>query len=238
MRFLLLDQPPVDSEPDDHLLVGRLDVDVRRAIANGAIEEVVDPANDRRFVGLIDDVLELFDVLVLPGLREGRGVLPLVDAVDDVVDRFPGRGHRLDRLVEERSQVVEGVGVEGVGDRDHDAPIALLERQHVVLTREVDRHPIDQLVGDLLLLDLGNERHPHLAGEGAHHRLLFDDVRRQEDVPQTEPVLFGARTRGRERLGVEDVVAQQNFPDVRIRSQHVPTAPAPARRRRRARSVR
>ena len=59
----------VDAVADHDFLVGRLDVDVGRAVAHRLVEEVVDPADDRRFVGHVDEVLQLFFVLLFSTRR-------------------------------------------------------------------------------------------------------------------------------------------------------------------------
>jgi hypothetical protein len=107
-------------------------------------EEVVHPADDRRLVGHVDDVLQLLGVAVLLGLGQRRLVAALVDAVDGVVD---GHGRHRDGLhppAQQRAQVVERAGSMGSATATCTRPASLAHGHHPVLAREGDGHQRDQ----------------------------------------------------------------------------------------------
>gem|GEM_PF-4168851 len=108
IRLLARNEPSVDSIPHDDFILGWLDVNIGRTLFDRSVEQIVDPANDRRFIGHVDQVTELLDFLAFFRLGECGFVLALVDPVDGVVDRFFGCCHRSDRLLEKNAQVVDG----------------------------------------------------------------------------------------------------------------------------------
>ena len=58
-------QHAVDAEPDPQVVLGRLDVDVGRAVLDRLGDEQVDELDDRR---VLDDLLDLGEVVVLLGV--------------------------------------------------------------------------------------------------------------------------------------------------------------------------
>ena len=143
--FLARDESPVDTIAHDDLVVGWLDVDVGRPLLDRGVEQVVDPANDRRLIGHVDQVAELLDLFAFFRLGESGFVLALVDAVDRVVDGLFGGGDRDDRLAQKDPEIVDGKRVEWVGDGDAHRFRRLSQGKDTVLTSEVDRDRVDEL---------------------------------------------------------------------------------------------
>ena len=118
----------VDPEAHADVALEGLDVDVARALLDRLLEQRVHQPDDRRLVGGLEQVLRLgadlageggevlVGVLDDVGDRVGAAVVDLVDRGEDLAAAGE-LGLDLD-AVEEQAQVVEGVGVEGIGDRD------------------------------------------------------------------------------------------------------------------------
>ena len=154
-----LQQVAVDAVADDQVFLARLDVDIRGALLDRLEHQRVDPADDRRLVGEVEDVGELLGLAVhrrsSPSPSSTPPLLARVDLVDGLDDLRRRHDHRQDLGAERAPHVVERVHVERIGDRHlHAARRRRGGWASAVLAREVDRHAQRQLGVALLGLEL------------------------------------------------------------------------------------
>src|SRR5204862_432045 len=114
-----LDEVAVDAVADDQLLFARLDVDIGGALLDRLEHDRVDPADDRRLIGEIEDVDQLLrlavHVVVAVAAEIDAALLARVDLVDRLEDRVAGDDHRFDQGLQGARDVVECVYVERGG---------------------------------------------------------------------------------------------------------------------------
>ena len=139
-RRLDVVQHAVDAVADLQLVLERLDVDVRRALLDGAVDEHVHQPDDRRLAGEVAQVVDVLFVVgeeleiavaVLP-----RTVLPVARAV--AVRRLEPLQHvalarqaRVDVEPRRHLEPLQRVLVAGIGHRDRQRAVLLRERQHL-----------------------------------------------------------------------------------------------------------
>ncbi len=191
-RLARLVEHAVDPVADLHLLLARLDVDVAGPLLDRVEHQRVDPADDRRLVGDLQDVDQLLAppfVLLVPLLAEIAAlvVLAAVDVVDDLEDALRRHQHRLHLGPELHAQIVERAHVERIGHRHHHHLALALDRQQAVLLGEADRDPRRQIGVDVVDLQLGAVGDPQLLPQRLQHLLLGDGARLDEDLAETSP---------------------------------------------------
>ena len=159
----------VDAEPDAQVLLGRLDVDVGRAVGDGLRDQQVDELDDRRVLDDLADVREVVAVVELVGglLRHRVDfAVEAVEAVDRVLQLTRGRDDGEDVRAGERADVVDREHVRRVAHRDDEPAVVVpADRQRLVLAGEVlgdeagDRR-VDRALGEVdeLEADLLGER--------------------------------------------------------------------------------
>ena len=132
-------QHAVDAEPDAQVVLGRLDVDVGRAVADGLGDEQVDELDDRRVLDELGDVREIGLVVGLVG----RGLHDRVDfavdaeeAFDRLVDLARGRDDGADLGAGEGADVVDREHVRRVGHRDDELAVLPTDRDRLVAAGE------------------------------------------------------------------------------------------------------
>jgi hypothetical protein len=196
---LVLAQHAVDPVADHHVLLARLDVDVGGALLDRLEQERVDPADDRRLVGQVEDVDQLLGgaelvvlLALLAGLQLGAGAAqPGVRLVDQLEDPARRRDHRLAGRAEDHRDVVELVELGRVGDRDLDpAVLAARQRHHLVVLGEVDRQAVDQVGRDVVGLgQVAGPRHLGLLGERDREAVLVDQLHAHHDLAEEAALL-------------------------------------------------
>ena len=217
----------VDPVADAVVLLVRLDVDVRGALLDRVGEDDVHQADDRRFLGLLLQHLEV-EILVLVehferGVRRGVGeVLHDLLELDGVrravvlVDRDAQRGfrgdHGIDVVPRHELDVVHGEDVGRVDHRQGHFGADLGDRKDGVLARDVGRDHLDDRFVDLdaLQVDRGD---PEVLGKELDEVLLrhgADLHQRRADAPallllQGEPLLQLLRA---DLAGLEEGVSQ------------------------------
>ena len=142
-----LAQHAVDAEPDPHLPLVWLEVDVGGTLPHGLAEDAVDELDHRRVFGADLDVADLGELLVL-------GLFPLDDRLADrALQRVEAADQRFDVLLGgdrdpavERGgdlDVVDGEDVGRVGHRDQQRlPVDEADRQRPVAAGGVDRDQV------------------------------------------------------------------------------------------------
>ena len=168
----------VDAVLDDHLVVARLDVDVRGAALDGVEDDGVDQLDDRRRLLLRDrvDRQRLFALFVLADELHAEAFGGFVEhalrrlrLLQLVADRG-GRGHLdLQRRAEEQLQLVELEHVGRIADHDGDVPVLAPLRQELVADHQVERDVAEELVIDLEVLQV-DEREAVLLGHALRAR--------------------------------------------------------------------
>ena len=203
-------QHTVDPVAHTNVLLGRLDVDVRRPVLHRLGDEQVDELDDR---GVLHHLLHRGEVLfVLPFARGfGGDVLDIavhaVVAVDGVQDRRAGRDDGSDLCVGDRADVVDREDVRRVGHRHDQAALVPCHRQGLVAA--------GQGVGD----------EPRRAGvdgelaeveevEGCHQIRLGDQLLVDEDAPErlARPRLLVQRRR--QLLAGEQLTGDEQLPQL------------------------
>ncbi len=190
-------------------------------LLDGVLEQRVHQPDDRRVVGGLEQILRFVRadlggerVEIFGGVereRFGGGGAAIVDVVDGIEDRAAAREFRLDLgAVEEQAQIVDGVGVEGIGDGDvQDAGGGALERQDAVRLGECDRDPVDEFGVDAVRGDRAAHRHVERLAERAEDLLFFQHAVLDQHVDERVSGVSGARARVVELLGREAGRAQQ-----------------------------
>ncbi len=153
----------VDAVLDHHLVVARLDVDVRGPALDGVEDDGVDQLDDRRRLLLRDrvDRQRLFALFVLADERHAEafggfiehalGRLRLLQLVAD----GRGRGHfDLERRAEQQLQLVELQHVGRIADHDGDVAVLALLRQELVADHQLQGDVLEELVIDLEVLEV------------------------------------------------------------------------------------
>ena len=224
----------VDAEADAEDLFVGLEVDVGGAAADGIDQDHVDESDERRLVGRLlqfEDVdLAAAAIVVRQDLDLARlvlqfaddigqdGVLPVIAALDRLLDRALRRHHRHDAKRGEELDVVEGEDVGGVGHRQRKRVSGSFDREHLVLAGHVPGHELEDVGIDVELgeRDRGDAVLP---GEEADKLLLGQELEPDQHRPElvAGPPLVGE---GALQLLARD----QAFPDEQI-------AQAPAQRR-------
>ena len=128
-------------------------MDVGRLAADGVDDQRVDVTDDRGVVLLDVPALRQLDgEPVALGLAEDVGVgdVHLTPAVATCDRRLQGVGRRelgVDRELEHPGKGVEGLGVEGVRDRDQQFDPVHLERQEILALGLLPAHELQEILG-------------------------------------------------------------------------------------------
>jgi hypothetical protein len=185
-------QDAVDAVADAHVELGRLDVDVGRAVLHALADDEVRQLDDRRVLGDLAHVGELF---VVVGIDDGercdvaRLGVETVDAVDRGLDRLARRDDESHIGADHRADVVDGEDVGGISDGHHQRGAVPADRQRLVAARQGvrdhrRRRRVDGLLGKVDVLE------PGLRGEGLDQVDVGDDPARDEHATED---LAGAR---------------------------------------------
>ena len=194
----------VDAVADGEAVLARLDMDVRRAHLDGARDELVGEADDRRAAR---HVLEALDIaLCVDGLRlrarrllrcARRGIEPLVRRLDVA----QGGDARLDALLRAQLDGADRHLVERIGHRQGHRLRPVGERQHLGMAQEIaaEQWFEQRLFGELGRIGDGDAE-PQRQGLG--HVALGDEA---ELGQQRQEMLVARRraapARGRARPG-------------------------------------
>ena len=153
----------VDAVLDHHLVVARLDVNVRGAALDGVEDDRVDELDDRRRVLLRDrvDRQRLFAFLVLRHELHAEAfggfvedALRRLGLLQLVADRRRRGDLDLQRRAEEQLQLVELEDVRRIADDDRDVPVLPMLRQELIADHQVERDVPEELVIDLEVLQV------------------------------------------------------------------------------------
>src|SRR5579883_3062915 len=172
---------PVNPEPDHQVALERLDMNVAGAILHRLRQQSVDQLDNRRGVVGFEQVLGLLRQLaghhVEPLFAQvdhqvmGRAGGLIVGAIDGLVDDFGGRDDGLNRLSEQKAQIVERLEVSGVCNRNCDAMAVGAKGQQRVLFGVVYRDFKNQVGVEGMLVDMGLKRQAILLGQSAGQAL-------------------------------------------------------------------
>jgi hypothetical protein len=216
----------VDAVAHLDLFLARLDVDIAGALLDRVEQQRVDPADDRRLVGDLEDVDQLLAgaghlvlVLTLGAEIAALVLLAAVDLVDDLEDLLRRHQHRLDLRAQLRAQIVQRADLQRIGDRDRDDVVLLADRQQAVLLGESDRHVRDQLQVDLVRLQLGAIADAQLLAQRLLDLLLGHRAHPHQDFAEPaaldglhlQPLLekLGGQTRARGRFRLQQNLSNQ-----------------------------
>ena len=195
---LHLVEDAVDPISDLHAVFVRLEVDVRRAHLERLEEHHIDQLDDRRLVGDVEQVLGITDecgeiVERLSFDRLDRLVdhvrLVTVGLVDLCGDRAARHEDRFDLHSQELGEVVHRVDVERGAGRDLHDVVGDLDPEEVVVSREFDRDPVAEDLGDLHRVETLAERITVGFGEDLKDLLLREVGLAQDDAVERLPRL-------------------------------------------------
>ena len=179
-------QDTVDPETDAQIALVRLDVDVRRPVGDGLVDEQVDELDDRR---VLDDLGEPGEIGLVVGLV-GRGLHDLVDlAVDpeeplDHLDDLTGRRDDGTHLgTGERPDVVDREDVRRIGHRDDELAVLPADGDGLVPAGERLADERGDRTVDRSLVEI-DELQADLARERAHELGFGDGALLDEQSPQ------------------------------------------------------
>ncbi len=180
----------VDAVPHPHVVLGRLDVDVRGVVLDGLADQQVDEPHDGRVVIARIRDAECARVLGLGLLLEGgRQVAELVIRPDETVDRAQqigrfGNSH-LDLHPRRGPNIVDREDVAGVGHRQQDSAVADGDGQHRMpaadrTVDERDGRPVDGVVEEFdeghVRLGRTDPRQLYVADRSAREQVLHGDL--------------------------------------------------------------
>ncbi len=195
----------------------RLDVDVRRAIAQGLGEDEVHDLDDRR--GLVDAREQRRDEL-----RRGRpGLLVAADGVADVpehavalgdrlVDIRPQREERPDRDRDPLLQLRERLRVGRERHREDQAALLDADRQDVAALRKILGHELEGLVVGALEAEI-DERRIELEAQDRGEIRVADEPLVDEDLAERCPGDLLPRERALDRDLVHEAGLDEQLPD-------------------------
>ena len=221
----------VDPVPDPVLLLVGLDVDVRGAALDRVRQDDVDEPDDRGFLPLLDQLLEVDGVLLLlvddleggvggvdrrhllHDLLQLEGVGGAVVPVDRVLEGDLRGDDRLDVVAGHELQVVHREDVRRVGHRDGERRAGLVDREDVVLARDLGGDELQDVRVDLEVRQV-DRRHAELRGERLRDVVLGDEAEPHERLAQLHPrFLLLLQGRG-ELLRVDELRLQEKFSEL------------------------
>ena len=191
------------------------------------MEQPVGQAHDRAALGLLDEVVDGRNLLLVVDGRDHQLILGVNDVLDDLVHRVvdvvvaldrlvdlqgPGQ-HRLDEHAGVEAQVLERGDVERIGHGHDQRRAALdLDRHGDVLLRHVLLDQRQNCLVDHHVVQV-HQREPKLLLEVLEHDLLCDGAEPDERRPEklSGATLFGDRVGEllrRDQLLVEQNIAQ------------------------------
>ncbi len=137
-------QHAVDAVAHLQAILERLDVDIRRALLDRALDDEIDEADDRRFGGEIAQMLDVvFAAVVVVGQvlddRAHRRSARAVVALDQIVDLAAHADVELDRAPGRELERLHRKAVRRIGDEQRDVAVALADRTDVVVLQEAHR---------------------------------------------------------------------------------------------------
>src|SRR5581483_5682992 len=188
-RALDVVQDPVDAVADLELVLERLDVDVRRALLDRAVDEQVHEADDRR---LAREVAEVVDVLFVVGevldvgLRRLRAAVSVrrravpVRRLEPLEHVALAREARIDLEPRRDLERLDRVVVRRIGHRDGERSVRLRERDHlrVLQILDVEAPERDRVRRKVASRD---GLHPEVLREERQQVLLGDEAEVQEE---------------------------------------------------------
>ena len=187
-RPLHLVEHPVDAVPHAEVVLGRLDMDVRRPVGDRLGHQEVHVPDDRRVI--VDEVAHARQVVLdirLLVLERRREVLHLavgpaeaVDRADEVVVR---RDDGLHLSARHRADVVDGDDVARVGRREDQDPVLDADRQDDVAPAQRGGDHGHGLAVDRIVVQV-DEVHPDLPRQRRHELRLGEDTVLDERAAQ------------------------------------------------------
>src|SRR5690606_30189305 len=189
----------VDAVAHLELVLERLEVDVRRAVADRLEENHVEELDDRTGVSIR---LELREVLLRARVEaivaSGGGeelvhaplafVIVLIDLREDQLLACDHRPEARD-LRQAEAQVIEHAQVVGTRDRDREGHAVVVERHDPERLRGVAVDELEELLRDLHFLEI-DELEARLLGERAAEVGIGDEAVRQKDLPDRAAALL------------------------------------------------
>ncbi len=223
-----LRQHAVHPVADPVLLLVGLDVDVGGAALDGVRQDDVDEPDDGSLFPFLDELLEVDGVLLflvhdlergvggvdgrhlLHDLLQLEGVRGAVVPVDRVLEGDLGSDDRLDVVAGHELQVVHREDVRRVGHRDGERRARLVDRQDVVLARDVRRDQLQDVRVDLEVRQV-DRRDAELRRQRLRDVVFGDEAEPHERLTQLHPRVLLLLERQRELLGVDELRLEEKF---------------------------
>jgi hypothetical protein len=144
---------PIHPVPNFEFGFERLEMNVGSPVLHRLIHDQIDVANDRRGIGFR---LERFDIdfsvrpAILDAAKLGENIVHARDVrtvmfFDQILDLINRRDHQLDVAIERKTERLERLRVQRVGDRELDRLPFGAERKRLVQDREARRQQFEQL---------------------------------------------------------------------------------------------
>ena len=197
MRFVRRPQrfveDAVDAITDDELGLEGLDMDVARPFFVALGDEAVDKADDRRFVGDVEEIFRfrgaavilaggnLFDHLLGP---VGAAFEVAIDGAEDFVG---GSDDRQNPLGGEDGEIVERTAVVGIGDGDAQSALLLAEGEDAQILEISQAEAVAEIGQRRFRRDRFEERQAALAGQGSGQLQRGNTLLGQKEVTETAP---------------------------------------------------
>ena len=198
--LLLGVEQPVDSVANHELLFQGLEVNVAAAHSVAVEDEVVDLANDRRLVLVVEEVLDpllvvgdgddvvtdvvAIDLVAVPGLAR-------VGSVEEGRDLISSTEDGTNLGLEELPDLVHDVVVEGLAGRDLEGPLLVEpDRDQHRVAGLVERDQVGELLRALELAQVAFVGPERLAVDHRQETLLGDPALVPQDLVEALPGLL------------------------------------------------
>ena len=215
--FRLRLEVAVDAKADPQPVFLRLDMDVRGADLGGVLEQRLQQLDDRRILRAerrieSAEIDRAFAEVLLQLLGEPADFLGApVHPVERMRHLALGHHHRLDVLLQDARQLVEGEQVRGIGHADQHLGAALLERYRAEAARR-DLGQLQHHAGvEVVVLEV-DERDVELPRQGACNLFFSDESHLDQNASETAPGALLLVERQLELLLRHDLLRDENVP--------------------------